>query len=41
METKKITVCDAKHFNVSCKYNDSTDIKCGGPPILGLSLIDI
>jgi len=35
METKQITVCDAIFIDVSCEHNDSTDIKCGGPYILG------
>lgn len=35
METKKIEVCDAILYDVSCKENDSTDIKCGGPAVLG------
>ncbi len=35
MNTKKIEVCDAILYEVSCKKNDSVDIKCGGPAILG------
>jgi hypothetical protein len=35
MKTKTITVCDALFIDVSCDHNDSTDIKCGGPAILG------
>jgi hypothetical protein len=35
MKTKTIEVCDAIHVNVSCERNDSTDIKCGGPAMLG------
>ena len=35
METKQITVCDAIFIYVSCERNDWTDIKCGGPAILG------
>jgi hypothetical protein len=35
METKTIEVCDALHVDVSCERNDSTDIKCGGPAMLG------
>ena len=35
METKQITVCDAIFIDVSCERNDWTDIKCGGPAILG------
>ncbi len=35
MNTKKIEVCDAILYEVSCKENDSVDIRCGGPAILG------
>jgi hypothetical protein len=35
MKTKTIKVCDAIHVDVSCEENDSTDIKCGGPAMLG------
>lgn len=30
-----IEVCDAILYDVACAENDSTDIKCGGPAILG------
>jgi len=39
METKTIEVCDAIHISVSCEYNDSADIKCGGPAVLGYDFI--
>ena len=39
MKTKKIIVCDAIHYDVSCEHNDSVDIKCGGPVILGYNFI--
>jgi len=34
---KKVTrtLFKAKHYSVNCKRNDSVDIRCGGPPILG------
>ena len=35
METKTIEVCDAVLYDISCAYNDSVDIKCGGSPVLG------
>lgn len=35
MKTKTIEVCNAVLYNVNCEYNDSADVKCGGPPILG------
>jgi hypothetical protein len=35
MKTKTIEVCDALHVDVSCAQNDSTDIRCGGPAMLG------
>lgn len=35
MKTKTIEVCDAIYVDISCERNDSTDIKCGGPPMLG------
>lgn len=35
MEKKMIEVCDARVISVSCKENDSVDIYCGGPPMLG------
>lgn len=35
MRTKQIEVVDAIHIIVDCEENDSTDIKCGGAPILG------
>jgi hypothetical protein len=35
MITKTIEVCDAVLYDVSCKENDSCDIRCGGPAILG------
>lgn len=30
-----IEVCEANVFSVSCEHNDSVDIHCGGPAILG------
>lgn len=35
MKTKSIKVCDVKVYSISCEYNDSVDIKCGGSPVLG------
>ena len=35
MKTKSIEVCDAVVISVSCKENDSVDINCGGPAMLG------
>jgi len=35
MKKKTIEVCNAIIIDVSCQLNDSTDIKCGGPPVLG------
>jgi hypothetical protein len=35
MKTKTIEVCDAVYVDVSCERNDPTDIKCGGPAMLG------
>ena len=35
MKTKTMKVCDAIFIDVACEYNDSTDIKCGGPAVLG------
>lgn len=35
MKTEKIEVCEAKVYSVSCEHNDSVDIRCGGPAILG------
>lgn len=35
MKTKVIKVCDANVFSVSCEPNDSVDIRCGGPAVLG------
>ena len=35
MKTKTIEVCDSILYDVSCLQNDSTDIKCGGPVVLG------
>lgn len=37
MKTKTITtvVCDAILIDIGCELNDSTDIKCGGSPVLG------
>jgi len=35
MEKKTIEVCEANVFSVSCEHNDSVDIRCGGPAILG------
>lgn len=35
MKTKTIEVCDAVLYDISCQKNDSEDIKCGGPAILG------
>ena len=32
---KTVKAYEAKHYSVNCKPNDSVDIKCGGPPILG------
>jgi len=39
MKTKKIEVCNAIQISVNCKRNDSTDIKCGGPVMLGYDFI--
>ena len=35
MKKKTIEVCEAVVISVSCKQNDSVDIRCGGPAILG------
>ena len=35
MKTKTIKVCDAIFIDVSCEYNDSVDIRCGGPAVTG------
>jgi hypothetical protein len=35
MKTNVIEVCTANVFSVSCEHNDSVDIRCGGPAILG------
>ena len=35
MKTKTIEVCDALYVDVTCALNDSTDMRCGGPPTLG------
>jgi len=35
MKTKKIEVCTAIHLGVDCEENDSVDIRCGGPRMLG------
>jgi hypothetical protein len=39
MKTKTIEVCDAIAFYVSCKHNDSADIRCGGPALLEYDFI--
>lgn len=35
MNTKTIEVCEAVVYNISCEYNDSVDIRAGGPTMLG------
>lgn len=35
MKTKKIEVCEAVLYSISCEHNDSVDIRCGGPAMLG------
>lgn len=35
MKTKMIEVCDGYHIDISCEYNDSVDVKAGGPAMLG------
>lgn len=35
MKTEVIEVCEANVFHVSCEHNDSVDIRCGGPAVLG------
>lgn len=35
MKSKSIKVCKAIHVDITCKENDSADIKCGGPATLG------
>ena len=35
MKTRMIEVCNAIFICVLCEHNDSTDILCGGSPILG------
>jgi hypothetical protein len=35
MKTKSIIVCDALKIDIGCEYNDSVDIRAGGPAILG------
>jgi len=35
MKTKSIIVCDALKIDIGCEYNDSVDIRCGGPAVLG------
>lgn len=35
MKTEVIEVCEANVFSISCEHNDSVDIRCGGPAILG------
>ena len=35
MKTKTIEVCNALHIDITCALNDSTDMKCGGPPTVG------
>ena len=32
---KMVKAYKGKHYSVNCKYNDSVDIKCGGPQFLG------
>jgi hypothetical protein len=35
MKTKTIVVCDAVVYSIACTMNDSADVRCGGPPVLG------
>lgn len=35
MKTEQIEVCEAVVYSVSCEHNDSVDVRCGGPAILG------
>lgn len=35
MKTEQIEVCEAVVYSVSCEHNDSVDIRCGGPAMLG------
>ena len=35
MKTKTIEVCTATVYDVSCEYNDSVDVRAGGPATLG------
>lgn len=35
MKTKSIKVCDAIFIDISCEYNDSVDVRAGGPAVTG------
>jgi hypothetical protein len=35
MKTRSIIVCDALQIDIGCELNDSVDIRCGGPAVLG------
>ncbi|MFW5962148.1 MAG: hypothetical protein ACOCQR_00855 [bacterium] len=35
MRTRTTEVVEVKHYLINCENNDSVDIQCGGPQILG------